>query len=57
MSVEVASAQWTSEYEGSTYYFCSQACFDRFTKEPATFATVGNPTPGPMQAEEGSAGE
>jgi YHS domain-containing protein len=27
-----------SEYEGSTFYFCSQECKDRFDLEPAHYA-------------------
>lgn len=35
MSVDKASAKWKSEYQGSTYYFCSEVCKTMFDKEPA----------------------
>lgn len=34
MEVDEASAQWTSEYEGKTYYFCSPGCKSAFDREP-----------------------
>ncbi len=27
----------TAEYEGVTYYFCSQACRDAFVADPASY--------------------
>ena len=32
---ESAAAAW--DHEGTTYYFCSVACFDRFREDPAHF--------------------
>src|SRR3954470_23222561 len=41
MTVEPASAAGKSEYQGTTYYFCSQHCLHAFTANPAKFA-AGN---------------
>ncbi|MFH1689548.1 MAG: YHS domain-containing protein, partial [Candidatus Eisenbacteria bacterium] len=30
-------SEWTAEYEGVTYYFCSAECRDVFVKEPGKF--------------------
>jgi P-type Cu+ transporter len=32
VTVDDAAAAW--EYEGSTYYFCSLGCFERFRADP-----------------------
>ena len=37
MTVEVASARYSSEYEEVTYYFCSAGCQRSFEAEPAAF--------------------
>jgi YHS domain-containing protein len=37
MEVDEQSAQWTSEYQGKTYYFCSSGCKRAFDKEPETY--------------------
>jgi YHS domain-containing protein len=37
MEVEEATAQWTSEYEGQTYYFCAPGCKASFDKEPEKY--------------------
>jgi len=34
MRVDTADAAATAEYEGKTYYFCSQACHDAFLGDP-----------------------
>ena len=34
MEVDEESAQWTSEYEGQTYYFCASGCKTSFDKDP-----------------------
>jgi len=34
MEVDTESAQWTSEHEGETYYFCSSGCLHSFEKNP-----------------------
>ena len=30
-------SEWTAEYEGETYYFCSEQCRDTFNEDPATY--------------------
>jgi YHS domain-containing protein len=38
MEVEIATARWTSEYEGQTTYFCAPGCKRRFDRDPAAYA-------------------
>lgn len=42
MSVDIASAEYKSEFEGQMYYFCCAGCQHSFDKEPKTYlqATV-----------------
>lgn len=37
MSVDPASAAGKSEYQGKTYYFCSQGCKQEFDQNPDQF--------------------
>ncbi len=37
MEVDEQTAQWKSEYEGSTYYFCAPGCKASFDKEPEKY--------------------
>ncbi|MGH2663461.1 MAG: YHS domain-containing protein [Actinomycetota bacterium] len=39
MDVDTASPAATVEYGGTTYYFCSQGCADRFREEPSRYAS------------------
>ena len=39
MRIESEEAAGTAEYEGTTYYFCSQACHDAFQANPAAYVT------------------
>jgi Cu+-exporting ATPase len=39
MEIDPATAAASQEYEGKTYYFCSQACHQRFVAAPEQFAT------------------
>ena len=32
-----ADSEWTAEYEGATFYFCSEACRDSFVAEPGKY--------------------
>ena len=41
MEVEETTAQWTSEYEGVTYYFCAPGCKASFEADPAKYAANG----------------
>ncbi len=38
MDVDPATARWTSQYNGRTYYFCASACKKTFDREPAAYA-------------------
>jgi YHS domain-containing protein len=38
MQVDPAKAAGSSEYNGQTYYFCSQSCKAKFDANPAQFA-------------------
>jgi xanthine dehydrogenase accessory factor len=40
MTVEIATAHFTSEYNGKTYYFCAAGCKRSFDKEPHKYITV-----------------
>lgn len=37
MEVEEATAQWTSEYQGQTYYFCAPGCKSAFDEDPEKY--------------------
>ena len=37
MTVDVATARWTAEHEGVTYYFCAPGCKKAFESDPASF--------------------
>jgi xanthine dehydrogenase accessory factor len=37
MTVEIASAHFTNEYNGKTYYFCAAGCKRSFDKEPGKY--------------------
>jgi YHS domain-containing protein len=39
MQIEPDDAAGTAEYEGTTYYFCSQACLDAFEADPTAYVT------------------
>jgi P-type Cu+ transporter len=47
MSVDPPKAAAKAEHEGKQYYFCSQRCAERFSKEPEKFLTV--PSAGGME--------
>ena len=40
MTVEIAKARWSSEFEGATFYFCSPGCQHAFETSPAEYAGV-----------------
>jgi P-type Cu+ transporter len=43
MTVDVATARGGSlEYDGTTYYFCSSGCREKFQKEPARYAKLAH---------------
>ena len=37
MEVDEATAQWTSEYQGQTYYFCAPGCKVSFDENPEKY--------------------
>lgn len=37
MDVDEKTAQWKSEYEGRTYYFCAHGCKIKFDEDPGKF--------------------
>ena len=37
MEVDEKKIQFKSEYEGKTYYFCSEMCKTNFEKDPAKY--------------------
>ncbi len=41
MTVDIATAQYTSDYEGTTYYFCGAGCKKAFDKNPTEFVSQG----------------
>lgn len=38
MQIKREDAAHSSDYQGQTYYFCSQRCKQRFDKNPSQFA-------------------
>ena len=42
MEVEEATAQWTSEYKGQTYYFCAPGCKVSFDEDPDKYLNGGD---------------
>lgn len=39
MQVEEAAAAGQTEHEGTTYYFCSTACMDKFEASPEDYTS------------------
>ena len=37
MDVEIATAQWKTEYKGKVYYFCGPGCKRSFEKDPEKY--------------------
>lgn len=37
MEVDEATAEWKSEYEGQTYFFCAPGCKVSFDKDPEKY--------------------
>ncbi|HEY7660110.1 MAG TPA: XdhC family protein [Actinomycetota bacterium] len=40
MTVDVATARYSSAFDGTTYYFCSAGCLSQFEEDPARFVTA-----------------
>ncbi len=43
MTVDPKTAQWKSEYEGKTYYFCAPGCKKEFDRDPGKFLADNRP--------------
>jgi Cu+-exporting ATPase len=41
MSVDLATAKYKFEHEGTPYYFCSGGCMARFADNPGKFLASG----------------
>jgi xanthine dehydrogenase accessory factor len=41
MTVEIATARYTAQHRGITFYFCSAGCRHAFEREPARYVTAG----------------
>lgn len=54
MSVKISGAKNTAEYQGKTYYFCSEGCKAEFLKDPAKHAAPAVEAPKAGAMEEGS---
>jgi Cu+-exporting ATPase len=39
MRIDTDDAAATADYEGTTYYFCSEACHDAFVADPTSYAS------------------
>ena len=39
MNIDSEEAAGTAEYQGTTYYFCSQVCHDAFVANPSEYVT------------------
>jgi YHS domain-containing protein len=37
MEVDEKTAQWTSTYQGKTYYFCAPGCKSAFDRDPEKY--------------------
>lgn len=37
MDVDEATAQWSTEYQGKTYYFCAPGCKKAFEENPQNY--------------------
>lgn len=46
MAIEAEQAFAKTEHAGKTYYFCSEACRQRFTAEPGKYVSGASPKSG-----------
>lgn len=40
MQVDEAHAEFTTEYDGKTYYFCSESCKEEFESDPEEYVSA-----------------
>ena len=52
MEIDPKDAAATSDYEGTTYYFCAVGCKERFDAEPAKFLGAAEAPVQPSMARE-----
>ena len=52
MTVDPKSAKYSSEYSGTTYYFCGASCKKRFDANPEQFTKPGKPEAGHVHHQE-----
>ncbi|MGD1014891.1 MAG: heavy metal translocating P-type ATPase [Roseiarcus sp.] len=45
MSVDPASAEFTAEFSGATYFFCCSGCRDKFVADPRRYVAESAPPP------------
>lgn len=48
MEVDTATAAGSSEYQGTTYYFCSMGCKHQFDKAPEQYVDAQEPQEPPQ---------
>ncbi len=57
MTVDPTTARKTSDYRGTTFYFCSPGCKKAFDADPSAYAggagEANTPTPAPARAATG----
>ena len=44
MNVDPATAKWSHEHQGTTYYFCNPGCQEKFVADPGRYLK-GAPAP------------
>jgi YHS domain-containing protein len=49
MQVDESTAQWKSEYQGKTYYFCAPGCKADFDRDPEKYTGKTGQQSGQMQ--------
>jgi YHS domain-containing protein len=54
MNVDSQKATATSNYQGTTYYFCSQECKRKFDQQPMQYASTARQGQSSAQAKGGS---
>ena len=45
MEVETATAQWTTDYKGTMYYFCAPGCKRSFEQDPEKYLRSAGAVP------------
>lgn len=39
MEVDPATAEWKTDHESTTFYFCSKGCLDDFRGDPGSYVS------------------